>query len=497
MQLAELDTVEPHTPDEEVDAEVLRTALAAELLDLDVTREAEWNPMLHNPGAALHALLSRPFAPLTERLTAVLQRLRAVPEYLAGARGRLTEMSRCHLETALTQLDGAITLLDTQLPAAARAGRVPTGDLAAAAETARAAIVAHQSWLADRADDATRAARIGERLFRDKLALTLDTDATPGALLAAAQIDLRATTAQLVAVAGQLAGVPNADADTVREVLARLGADTADDTTILRLCRDSLTAATRFTRSRDLVTVFDDPIDVVEMPEVERGVAAACCRESGPLEEAVLPTEFAVSPPPRDWDAERVASFYREYNRHMLHSLTVHEAMPGHALQLMHANRHRATTQARAVFGSGTFIEGWAVYAEELMATHGYRADESQRAASALHIQQLKMKLRSIINTILDIRFHCDDLTENEAMQLMTAAGFQEVGEAAGKWRRVQLTSTQLCTYFVGAREVRRIAADLRTAQPGWSDRQVHDAMLGHGSPAPRHLRTLLGLSSG
>ena len=204
-----------------------------------------------------------------------------------------------------------------------------------------------------------------------------------------------------------------------------------------------------------------------------------------------------MSPTPRDWDAERVASFYREYNRHMVHTLTVHEAMPGHALQLMHANRHRATTAARAVFGSGTFIEGWAVYAEELMVTHGYRADESVRSGSAVRMQQLKMKLRSIINTILDVRFHCDDLTEKEAMHLMTRAGFQEVGEATRKRRRVQLTSTQLCTYFVGAREVRGIAADLRTAHPGWSDRQLHDAMLAHGSPAPRHLRTLLGLSSG
>jgi hypothetical protein len=104
------------------------------------------------------------------------------------------------------------------------------------------------------------------------------------------------------------------------------------------------------------------------------------------------------------------------------------------------------------------------------------------------------MKLRTIINTVLDIRFHCGDLDEAAAFDLMTRRGFQEEGEVLGKWRRVQLTSTQLCTYYVGYSELRDVAADLRTAHREWSDRQVHDAMLAHGSPPARHLRTLLEL---
>jgi uncharacterized protein (DUF885 family) len=111
-------------------------------------------------------------------------------------------------------------------------------------------------------------------------------------------------------------------------------------------------------------------------------------------------------------------------------------------------------------------------------------------------MQQLKMQLRTIINTILDIRFHCGDLDEAAAVELMTRRGFQEEGEVLGKWRRVQLTSAQLCTYYVGYTEVRQVAADLRAAHPHWTERQVHDAMLAHGSPPARHLRTLLGLSA-
>jgi uncharacterized protein (DUF885 family) len=242
------------------------------------------------------------------------------------------------------------------------------------------------------------------------------------------------------------------------------------------------------------VTVHDDPIAIVDMPEIDRGVAVAYCRPNGPLEATSLPTEFAVSPTPADWSAAQVASFYREYNAHMLQNLTVHEAMPGHALQLMHANRYRGRTPVRAVWWSGTFVEGWAVYSEELMAERGYRTEVSPRAAAAVRMQQLKMQLRTTINAILDIRYHCDDLDEAGAMSLMMRQGFQEQGEAAGKWRRVQLSSTQLCTYFVGWTEVRTLADDLRRAHPGWSERRRHDTMLAHGSPPVRHIRRLLGL---
>jgi uncharacterized protein (DUF885 family) len=148
----------------------------------------------------------------------------------------------------------------------------------------------------------------------------------------------------------------------------------------------------------------------------------------------------------------------------MLHNLTIHEAMPGHVEQLSHSHRYQSSNRVRGVFGSGSFIEGWAVYAEELMASLGYRSDVSVEAAAEVRMQQLKMQLRSVLNTILDISFHCGDLDERQAMELMTVRGYQEEGEAAGKWRRVQLSSTQLCTYYVGYLEVSQLVADLRQA---------------------------------
>jgi uncharacterized protein (DUF885 family) len=141
---------------------------------------------------------------------------------------------------------------------------------------------------------------------------------------------------------------------------------------------------------------------------------------------------------------------------------------------------------------SGAFVEGWAVYAEELMVEHGYRADVG--GADALRMQQLKMRLRMTINAILDARVHAHGMTEEEGMRMMMERGHQEEGEAAGKWRRALLTSGQLSTYYVGYVGVADVAHDLAAAHPEWSQRAIHDVMLAEGSPAPRHLRTLLSL---
>lgn len=488
-QLATLDAVETPTLDEQIDAEVLRTNLTAELFDLDELDEASWNPMEHNPGNALYALASRPFSPAADRLGAARARLAAVPQYLAAARDRLGSLSRIHVETAISQLDGTVALIDGALPDLAAAAGSALGPEAAAARTA---VTEHQDWLRDQLGAATRDPRIGAARFRSKLALTLDTDFEPDALLGRAEADLDRITAQLVDEAGRFAGVARPDSSTARLVLAELARDVATDDTILDFCRAALATTTEFVRAQNLMTVYDDRIDIIEMPEIDRGVAGAYCNPSGPLEQAALPTQFAVSPTPTGWSREQVASYYREYNHHLLHDLTVHEAMPGHALQLMHSNRHDASTPIRAVFGNGAMIEGWAVYAEELMATRGYLRDESERAASALRVHQLKMQLRTTLNTILDIRFHCSDLDERGAMELMTDRGFQEDGEAAEKWQRVQLTSTQLCTYYVGYCEIRGLVADLRETNPDWTDCELHDRVLGHGSPPVRHLRTLL-----
>jgi len=213
----------------------------------------------------------------------------------------------------------------------------------------------------------------------------------------------------------------------------------------------------------------------------------ASCNSPGALEKNGK-TFFYISPTPADWTPQRVESFFREYNDYMLKNLTVHEAMPGHYLQLAHANKFHAPTKIRAIYGNGPFVEGWATYAEQVMAEKGYGGPE-------VRMQQLKMRLRLLINAIIDQKIHTAGMTEKEAMDLMMNEGFQEEGEAAGKWRRANLTSTQLSTYYVGNIEMNEIrAAWEKKHGKGKQLKKLHDTMLSFGSPAAKYVKEMMGL---
>lgn len=486
-----------------VDAAVLANDVARRLFELTELREHTWNPLLANPGQAIYMLLARDYAPLPDRLRALAGRLAAVPDSLAAARAALGQLPKVHLETAIGQFGGTIGLVTEEVNAALRqaanggavitsAGAAATAAVIAEVENARpaalAALAEHRDWLSAKleGDDPANGGggfkdpRLGADLFSRKLSLTLSAASDADAILDRATGDLERVTDEIIEVAAALGATP-------REVLDRLGAAAPDEATILSFCAAALDAQTAFVREHDLVTLYDDPVEVIDMPEINRGIAVAYCDPPGPLEPVPGATFIAVSPTPKDWTAERVASFYREYNRHMVHNLMVHEAMPGHYLQLQHSRRFTGASRLRAALWSGPFVEGWAVYAEELMADHEYPGESDP---AAVRMQQLKMQLRMIINAILDARVHARGMTETEAMTLMTARGYQEDGEASGKWRRAQLTSAQLSTYYVGYTEVADLAADLR--ERGLSERAAHDSMLAHGSPPVRLLRELL-----
>ena len=219
---------------------------------------------------------------------------------------------------------------------------------------------------------------------------------------------------------------------------------------------------------------------------------------------------FAITPMPDDWSEEQRESNLREDNDRMLRVLTIHEAVPGHYLQGVYANR--CPSLARAIFGSGVFAEGWAVYVTQVMMDVGYGADDP-----ALMLVHWKFYLRAAINAIIDRRIHCDGMTEDEAVALMVDGGFQEHAEARAKFDRARLSSTQLSTYFAGSlemweieREARRRAAvasgDLRGAAaipeprvvggfgetPGFAYRTHLESVIGHGAPPMSLLRRIL-----
>lgn len=472
-------------PEEQADHAILGALVEQRLFELTEVREHEWNPLEHNPGPLLHGLLSRPFAPAAERLESLRGRLAALPDALATARAVLRDVPRIHAETAAGQFAGTAGLIRDELPVLLAQEPGLRASIEPVAEASLAALGEFDGWLRQRLEtgEPGRDPRLGRRLWEARLWHTLDTELSASEVLSRARANLDRVGEELRTLAAEMVGGPAND-ETVRRALDTIAERHPDNTTIVGLAKGTMDEATEFVRAHDVVSLVDDPCVIEEMPEFARGVAVAYCDPPGPLETADVPTFYCIAPAPADWPADRVRSFYREYNNEMIRNLTVHEAMPGHFLQLAHARRFRGSSPVRALGWSGPFVEGWAVYAEEMMVGLGF-------GGPAVRLQQLKMQLRMSLNAIIDQLVHCDGLAEAEAMALMTGRGFQEEGEAAGKWRRALLTSTQLSTYFVGYTEVAAIAA----ARPfGATPKAWHDAMLAHGSPPPRHLRTLLGV---
>ena len=481
-----------------IDYYILKNHLEGTIYRLETLKEYEWNPLAYNVGGAIYNLVARDFAPLDKRLQKVKARLETIPRVAALAKANVKNPPRVHTETAILQNEGTISLIRKGLDEFVAQVPGSEGDLKDAREKAAAALEYYGSWLQnDLLPRSNGEFRLGEDRFRKKLGYTLDSNLGMEEILQRAEADLAATQSDMFETALPLyrtdfPGEPVEDTvdgrkKVVKAVLDKLAESHPTNETIVDRARSCLEACTDFVSKNRLVRVPDEPIKLIVMPEFQRGVAVAYCDAPGPLEPDAE-TFFAISPTPKEWLETRVVSFFREYNDYMLRDLTIHEAMPGHYLQLAHANRFKAPTMVRAIFASGPFVEGWATYSEQLMVEKGFGGPE-------IAMQQLKMRLRMIINAIIDQKIHTAGMTEQEAMALMMNEGFQEEGEAAGKWRRACLTSTQLSTYYVGNLEVTGIrrAYEMKHG-PGGNLESFHNKLLEFGSPPPKYVRELMGL---
>jgi uncharacterized protein (DUF885 family) len=483
----------------QIDVRILRDNIDNEIFELEELREPDWDPLVYMQSLAnsLYLLVARDFDSPEKRIPNLRKRLEAIPRAIDQAKANLQHPPRVHTETAIEQTQGAINLVREGLsPLLDRAPQMKK-DLAPVQEKTAKALEDYKKWLQEdllkRSDGDFR---LGSDKFRKKLRFALASDMSMEEIMKRAQADLQQTQAAIYETAVPLYKkyFPNADKAALDDkkkitaaVLNKLGEQHPDDNTVVGYAQKIVGEATDFVKQHNLVAVPEVPLDVIAMPEFKRGVAIAYCDSAGPLEKNGK-TFFAVAPTPKDWNQQRKESFFREYNNYMIRDLTVHEAMPGHYLQLAHANEFKAPTMVRAIFSSGTFIEGWAVYTEQMMAEQGYGGPE-------VKMQQLKMRLRAIANAILDQSIHAGKMSEQEAMNLMTKETFQQEGEAVAKWKRARLTSAQLSTYFVGVSE----HLDLREAAKkklgsSFDLKKYNDQVISYGSPPVKYVRELMGL---
>ncbi|MFP7722719.1 DUF885 domain-containing protein [Lysobacter sp. A3-1-A15] len=503
--LAELDAIDVATLSREnqVDAAILRNQLRGEIWNVETLQSWAWDPQAYTglAGGAIYNLMAREFAPMPERLQSASARMEKIPQVFAQMRENLdpARVPRIHAETVAKQNAGVLSLIDQLvLPAADQLAGADRERLDAAVATLGEAVAEHQAWLdGTLVPNAKGEFRIGQALYDQKLKFSLN------ASLSRDQIKQRAT-AEIERVRGEMYGIartvladredapglPDSPSDeqqqrAIEAALELAYADRPARGAVVELATETTKVATDFVREKDLVTVPDDPVKIILMPEFQQGVAVAYCDSPGPLDKG-LDTFYAVSPIPDDWTDAQVESFLREYNTRMIHLLSIHEAMPGHYLEGVHSADHPSTL--RAVLRSGPFAEGWAVYTEDVMADAGYYDGDP-----LFRLVQLKFYLRSVSNAILDQGIHVDDWTREQAMDLMVNRTFQQEREAAGKWVRAQLTSAQLPTYFVGAQEHfdMRKAVEARDGE-AFDLKAYHDKVLSYGAPPVRFVRQLM-----
>lgn len=487
----------------QVDAAMLDNQLRYSIWAEQKYRDWSWDTQVYTQlaGQALYGLLAREFAPLPERLRALTSRLEKLPGLLEQMRANLVpaRVPAVHAETAVRQNPGVLSLVDElvvpnldQLPAAERAR------LEKAIANARAALKVQQAWLEkELLPKAKGDFRIGRELFDQKLEFALMSPLDRAEIRRRAEREVTATRAAMYEVSRKVlaarAGAPPTPASptpaeqqaAIVAALAIAGAERTPRDGMVDFARQTLRETTDFVRAGDFVTVPEEPLEIIVMPEFQRGVSVAYLDAPGALDKGMR-TFYAVSPIPADWTEAQVESFLREYNTRSIANLTIHEAMPGHYLQLAHSNRYPSTL--RAMLGSGPFIEGWAVYAERVMHEQGFRAGDP-----LMRLVQLKWYLRAITNAIMDSAIHVDGMSEKEAMRLMVETGFQEEREAAGKWVRARLSSTQLSTYFVGYQEHSDLRAEAERRLGAKFDLKAHhDRVLSFGSPPVRLVRALM-----
>jgi len=480
-----------------IDFRILKENIDYQIFQAEELKEPEWNPLVYMQSLAnsLYLLVARDFAPAEKRIPNLRQRMEKIPGVIAQARANLQHPPRVHTETAIEQTQGAINLMRAELAPLLDQAPQMKKELGSLQAKTAAALEDYKKWLQnDLLPRSDGNFRLGAEKYRKKLRFALASDLPMEEIMKRAKADLDQTQIAIYETALPLYKkyFPNADNQTLGDkhkvtavVLDKLAEQHPNDATVVDFAKKITAEATDFVEQHDLVTVPNVPLDVIAMPEFKRGVAIAYCDAPGPLEKSGK-TFYAVAPTPKDWSKERKESFFREYNNYMIRDLTVHEAMPGHFLQIAHANEFHAPTLVRAIFQSGTFVEGWAVYTEQMMAEQGYGGPE-------VKMQQLKMRLRAICNAILDQSIHAGNMSEKEAMDLMTKQAFQEEGEAVAKWKRARLTSAQLSTYFVGATEHLDLrAAEQKKLGSDFNLKKYNDQVISYGSPPVKYVRELM-----
>lgn len=467
---ARLDAITPESlsAEDRADYAVIDNEIGAAVLELDSIQSYKHNPTLYVEliGNALFNPSVLEYAPKENRYRQVIQRLNKVPAFVEQAKSNLADSPEVWNRVAREENAGNLNLVDRTL----RNDAPPElkAEYNKAAKPALDALRAFDDYLKNDLSKKTSDWRLGKPKYDQKFRYALAAGKTPEQVLSEAE-------AELATVRDELAKF--ASPKSIPAALDDIAKQHATPETFFDEARKTLQEATAFVHEKHLLTLPDrSNLQVIPTPEFMRGIYAVGGFNPAPALEPQLGAFYWVTPIPPDWPKERIESKLREYNTYGLQELTIHEAMPGHYVQLEIANNVEPKPRRllRNIYGNSPYVEGWAVYAQQLLSDEGYL-----NKSVPLRMTFLKQMLRVITNTILDVRIQTMGMTEQEALNLMINQAYQEKEEATAKWQRAQLSSAQLPTYFVGWRGWLQVREEYKQRKAGaFSLSEFHDAAL-------------------
>ena len=427
--------------EEGADYSIIQHQVELAMLELDRIQSYRHNPTVYVEliGNSLFTPFVLEYAPLDQRYRHVIQRLAKLPALIQQAKTNLTDAPEIWNRVAREENDGNVGLIDMTLRA-----KVPAelkSDYDQAAGPALEALRGFTQYLKDDLSKRTSDWRLGKEKYALKFEHTLVAGKPPEQVLSEAEAALKDVRAEMAKLAAPR---------SVKETLDKIAQQHATPETFLDQAQKDLTEATDFVREKHLVTLPSrGNLKVIPTPEFMRGIYSVAGFNPAPALEPQLGAFYWVTPIPTNWPKDRVESKLREYNRYGLMEITIHEAMPGHYVQFEIADNlePKGRRLLRNIFGNGPYVEGWALYTQQMMSDEGFLNNSPE-----LRMTLYKQLLRSIANAILDIRLQTMGMTDQQALDLMINDTFQEKEEATGKLQRAQLSSCQLPMYFIGWR---------------------------------------------
>jgi len=484
--------------DGKIDFQILRDSLTKNIWLAENTRPFEEDPRVWNEYTtdSVFLILTQSTVKKSRAVRDAASRIGYIPSTLRSAKESLSSPPKVFVETAIKQNRGSIAFYEKAI--FELTGETPAvSPLAEPCKSAVAALKDYQEFLEkELLPRATGDWRIGKEKFAKKLEMELDADISAEEVVKVAVLEADRVRNELYVIARQLWAklfpkkpVPPDDTEgrraCVRLVMAELGKEHGEVETMVEDAKRTAEEIKAFIKAKDILRLPDpDRCAIIEMPEFQRGNYTAYLNPAPPLDPKAR-SFYAVSPPPKDWDDRRVRTYLEEYNRAMMRILTIHEAYPGHYVQLEYSNRHPSLI--RKVLYSGTFAEGWAVYSEQMMLDQGFKDGDL-----SLRLHQLKFYLRAVTNAILDNKMHCANMTDEEALKLLVEGAFQTEGEAVGKVIRAKQSSVQLSTYFVGRMAFYRLRQKVSREMDAFDLGRYHEAVLAHGTLPVKFLPDLV-----